>query len=189
MAGNPPPNDTPSVSGKFLRANGQRFLIRGVSYGTFAPNAEGYLFPDPTRAARDLEAIAELEANTVRTYTVPPIALMHEAARCGLRVIVGVPWMQHIAFLDRRSDRQNIRRSIRDSVRQLASHPASLLFAIGNEIPPTVVRWHGRARIERFLGDLYDEAKSAAPDALLTYINYPPTEYLETPSFDVCAFN
>ena len=31
--------------------------------------------------------------------------------------------------------------------------------------------------------------RSAAPDALLTYINYPPTEYLETPFFDVCAFN
>ena len=64
-----------------------------------------------------------------------------------------------------------------------------MLFALGNEIPPSVVRWYGRQRIERFLQDLYDDAKAAAPDALLTYVNYPPTEYLETPFFDVCAFN
>ncbi len=74
-------------------------------------------------------------------------------------------------------------------MRRLGTHPAAMLFALGNEIPPPVVRWYGRKRIERFLSDLYDEARSAAPDALLTYINYPPTEYLETPFFDVCAFN
>ncbi len=106
-----------------------------------------------------------------------------------MRAIIGVPWMQHVAFLDRRADEREIRRSVRDHVRRLGTHPAAMLFALGNEIPPPVVRWYGRKRIERFLSDLYDEAKSAAPDALLTYINYPPTEYLETPFFDVCAFN
>jgi GT2 family glycosyltransferase len=177
------------VSGKFLQVDGQRLLVKGVSYGTFAPNPAGDLFPDSDRIARDFDAIAELEANTVRTYTAPPVALLDEAARCGLRVIVGIPWMQHVAFLDRQADAREIRRSVRDHVRRLADHPGSLLFALGNEIPPAVVRWYGRARIERFLNDLYDEAKSAAPDSLFTYINYPPTEYLETPFFDVCAFN
>ena len=75
------------------------------------------------------------------------------------------------------------------SVERLASHPATLLFTVGNEIPPSVVRWYGRRRIERFLRELYDEAKDAAPDALVTYINYPPTEYLDISFFDVCAFN
>jgi O-antigen biosynthesis protein len=189
MSGYPAPEDAAVVSGKFLRVNGQRFLIKGVSYGTFAPNAAGALFPEAARIAQDFEAIAELEANTVRTYTAPPVPLLDEAARCGLRVIVGVPWMQHVAFLDRQSDARSIQRVVRDHVRQLAAHPASLMFALGNEIPPAVVRWYGRARIERFLKELYEEAKSAAPDAVLTYINYPPTEYLETPFFDVCAFN
>jgi hypothetical protein len=36
----------------------------------------------------------------------------------------------------------------------------------------------------REFADLFDEAKAAAPDALLTYINYPPTEYLDTSAFD-----
>ncbi len=183
------PLGSPTVAGKFLRLNGERFLIKGVSYGTFAPNADGALFPELPQVARDFEAIAKLEANTVRTYTAPPLAVLDEAFRCGLRLMVGVPWMQHVAFLDRRADEREIRRSIRDQVRSLAEHPAAMVFALGNEIPPTVVRWYGRERIERFLEDLYAEAKSVAPDALFTYVNYPPTEYLETSFFDICAFN
>jgi GT2 family glycosyltransferase len=179
----------PAVSGKFLRVNGQRFLIKGVSYGTFAPDATGAQFPHLSRVAKDFEAIASLGANTVRTYTVPPTAVLDEAAQRGLRLIVGVPWMQHVAFLDRQADEREIRRATREHVRQLSEHPAAMLFSLGNEIPPTVVRWYGRDRIARFLKDLYDDAKSAAPDALLTYVNYPPTEYLDTPFFDVCAFN
>ena len=34
------------------------------------------------------------------------------------------------------------------------------MFALGNEIPPGVVRWHGRVRVERFLRGLYEEAKA-----------------------------
>ena len=63
------PLDRPVVSGKFLQVNGQRYLIKGVSYGTFAPDADGDLFPALPRVAQDFDAIAELEANTVRTYT------------------------------------------------------------------------------------------------------------------------
>ena len=153
------PLDRPVVSGKFLQVNEQRYLIKGVSYGTFAPDADGDLFPALPRVAQDFDAIAELEANTVRTYTPPPVAVLDEASRCGLRAIIGVPWMQHVAFLDRRVDEREIRRSVRDHVRRLATHPAAMLFALGNEIPPPVVRWYGRKRIERFLSDLYDEAK------------------------------
>ena len=177
------------VSGKFLQADNERFLVKGVSYGTFAPDADGTLFPEADRVARDFDAIAEFGANTIRTYSPPPLSLLDEAARHGLRVIVGVPWAQHCAFLDNRRIARDIRANLRRQVQRLASHPATLLFAIGNEIPPGVVRWHGRRRIEIFLKELFDEAKSTAPDALLTYVNYPPTEYLETPFVDVCAFN
>ena len=63
------------------------------------------------------------------------------------------------------------------------------MFALGNEIPPGVVRWHGRVRIERFLRDLYEDAKAASPDSLFTYVNFPPTEFLDLSFFDICAFN
>ncbi len=34
-----------------------------------------------------------------------------------------------------------------------------------------------------------DDARNAAPDALFTYVNYPPTSYLDLSSFDVLSFN
>jgi len=179
----------PIVSGKFLQIGEKRFLIQGVSYGTFAPGPDGALFPAAEYVTRDFKNIAELGANTVRTYTPPPVRVLDEAARCGLRVIVGLPWPQHVAFLDSRSIAREIRATVRSYAERLASHPATLLFTVGNEIPPSVVRWYGRRRIETFLRELYDEAKAAAPDALITYINYPPTEYLEISFFDICAFN
>lgn len=178
-----------TVSGKFLHVDGGRFLIRGVTYGTFAPDDDGAQFPVHDCVVRDFEAIAELGANTIRTYTPPPERVLDEAARHGLRAIVGLPWPQHVAFLDNKSVARDIRASVRDHVTRLASHPATLLFTVGNEIPPGVVRWYGRTRIERFLRELFDEAKAVAPDSLLTYINYPPTEYLDISFFDICAFN
>ena len=44
-----------------------------------------------------------------------------------------------------------------------AGHPAVLCYAIGNEIPASIVRWHGRRRIERFLERLYRAAKARGP--------------------------
>src|SRR5215510_12368663 len=90
----------PVVCGKFLHLRTGRFLIQGVSYGTFAPRGDGALFPGSDNVARDFRAIAELGANTVRTYTPPPLSVLDEAAECGLRVMVGLPWAQHVAFLD-----------------------------------------------------------------------------------------
>jgi GT2 family glycosyltransferase len=127
--------------------------------------------------------------NTVRVYTPPSREVLDEAWRHGLRLMIGLPWAQHVAFLDDKQMCREIRRELKAHVRALADHPALLLFALGNEIPPGVVRWHGRRRIEVFLRTLYAEGKSAAPDALFTYVNYPPTEYLDTSLFDICAFN
>jgi GT2 family glycosyltransferase/sugar lactone lactonase YvrE len=176
-------------SGKFVEVDGRRFLIRGVAYGTFEPDADGSQFPPLQQVARDFALMADSGFNTVRTYTVPTPGVLDEAARHGLKVMAGIPWTQHVAFLDDRALVRQIHREAATAVRALASHPAALLFAVGNEIPPPVVRWHGRRRIERFLRDLYHEVKSAAPESRLTYVNFPPTEYLDTEIFDVCAFN
>jgi len=179
----------PRVTGKFLTLGGQRLLIKGVSYGTFAPDADGGQFPSAARIAQDFGLMAAAGINTVRTYTAPPVHLLDEAARHGLHVMVGLPWSQHIAFLDNRAQTRRIREEIAAHVHELGAHPAALMFAVGNEIPPSIVRWHGRARIERFLRDVYHEAKLASPESLLTYVNYPPTEYLDTDAFDICSFN
>ncbi len=177
------------IDGKFLRVAGQRFLVKGVTYGTFAPDEAGHQFPAIDRVRADFRQMAEHGFNTVRVYTPPTEAVMDEAAAAGLRVMVGLPWAQHIAFLERADDARTIRRDAAEAVRRLGAHPAALLFALGNEIPPSVVRWHGAARVERFLRDLYDEVKAASPASLLTYVNFPPTEFLDTDAFDIYALN
>ena len=189
------PNATPGVEtriatdGKFLRLGETRFLVKGVTYGTFAPDTDGYQYPPLPNIAEDFRLMAGLGINTVRVYTPPRRDLLDEAARHGLRVMVGLPWSQHVAFLDQRRLRQQIERDLIAKVRELADHPAAALFALGNEIPPGIVRWHGRLGVERFLRGLYDRAKDIAPESLLTYVNFPPTEFLDLSFFDVCAFN
>ena len=39
------------------------------------------------------------------------------------------------------------------------------------------------------LRELYADVKSASPSSLFTYVNYPPTEYLDTEVYDVASFN
>ena len=167
----------------------ERFLVKGVTYGTFAPDTAGHQFPSTEVMARDFAQMRASGINTVRTYTTPGLGVLDEAARHGLRVMVGLPWSQHVAFLDDPGLCRQIRREVIAPVRELAAHPATLLFALGNEIPAPVVRWHGQDRVQQFVHELYEEAKAAAPDSLFTYVNYPPTEYLSLPFLDVCAFN
>jgi len=179
----------PRAAGKFLEAGGQKVYVKGVTYGTFRPDARGEEFHDPGRVDRDFELMARHGINAVRTYTSPPRWLLDLATEHGLLVLAGMPWEQHVTFLDERRRARSIERRVRERARALADHPALLAHTIGNEIPAPIVRWHGRARIERFLKRLYWAAKEADPDGLVTYVNYPSTEYLELPFLDLYAFN
>ena len=163
-------------------------MVQGVGYGPLSSDGGEEIFPAPDCVDRDFKTIAKLGANTVRTSTPPSHGVMDAAARSGLRVIVGAPWPRQLAFLDGRQAAEETRHEIRSSVKALASHPSTLLFALGSEISPAVVRWYGRRRVERFLREIVTDVKEAAPDAVLTYINQPQTEYLDTSCFDVCAF-
>ena len=181
----------PSVRGKFLFAGGQKFYASGVTYGPFRPEADGTTYHTPAIVRRDFAAMRANHINAIRTYTTPPRWLLDVAHEQGLRVLVGVGLAgeQLVAFLDDRQLVREVRDRCTSDVRACASHPAILGFAIGNEIPGPIVRWHGRARVERFLADLSDLTKQEDPDALVTYVNYPTTEYLQTPFVDFYAFN
>ena len=178
-----------TVHGKFLRAGDTKFWIRGVTYGTFCPDDQGTPFPARGLVERDFTMMAAQGINSVRTYVPPPTWLLDLAYKHGLRVMVGLAWEQHVTFLDDRAMVRTIEDRVREGVNACAGHPAVLCFSIGNEIPPSIVRWHGRRRIERFLKRLYSIGKAEDPDTLITYVNFPSTEYLQLSFLDFQCFN
>jgi len=176
------------VRGKFLLIGSEKFYVRGITYGTFRAARQGD-FPPHEIVRADFRAMAEAGINTVRTYTPPTDWLLDEALQHGLRVVAGLPWEQHVAFLDEKARARSIEEGVRHAVRSYAGHPALLCTTIGNEIPASIARWHGARRVEHFLRRLYDAAKSEDPDGLVTYVNYPSTEYLQLPFLDLVCFN
>jgi GT2 family glycosyltransferase len=177
------------VAGKFFFEGRAKFYVRGVTYGPFGPDGTAAEYGEPSRVARDFGRISESGFNSVRVYSVPPTWLLDAAAERGLRVLVGLPWEQHVAFLDDPRRARDIERRVSRSVGACAGHPALLAYAIGNEIPAPVVRWYGHRRVEGYLRRLFDAAKARDPGTLVTYVNYPSTEYLELPFLDFASFN
>ena len=179
-----------------VRVRGRGFLVgthplslRGVTYGAFRPNGAGDPFPEPEQVARDFAAMVHHGVNAVRVYTPPPRWLLDQAQAEGLRVLAGLCWEQHVAFLESRAEAKARADAIRLSVRASAGHPAVLAYAIGNEVPASIVRWYGRRRIEDWLRRLAEISREESPDTLVTYVSYPTTEYLELPFVDFHAFN
>ncbi|MDQ3890001.1 MAG: glycosyltransferase [Actinomycetota bacterium] len=185
----PPRSERPRVDGKFLAVGDSRLWVKGVTYGTFAPDERGERFGSPEQVERDFAAMAEEGVNAVRTYTAPPAWVLDAALRQRLWVMVGLSWEQHVAFLDERGRAGAIEARVRSDAAACAGHPAVLCYAVGNEIPTPIVRWHGRARVQRFLERLCESVRSEDRGALLTYVNYPSTEYLRLPFVDLLSFN
>ena len=179
----------PRVKGKFLFAGDEKIWVRGVTYGPFRPDATGSAYHDREVVERDFAQIKANGMNAVRTYTVPPRWLLDIAHRNGLYVMIGLPWEQHVDFLDNRAGARSIEDRLRRGVYACAGHSAVLCYAIGNEIPSPIVRWIGRRCTERFIERLCRSARKEDPGALFTYVNYPSTEYLQLPFIDLVAFN
>ena len=176
--------------GKYLFEGAEKFYVRGVSYGPFAPNSRGEGYPEPERAAADFALMRRLGANLVRLYVPPPLWMVEAAREAGLRLMVGIPWPHHMAFLDSRDMMRDIRDAIRKTVAELRQFGETIAaYSIGNEIRSDIVRWHGPRAVSGFLGELYDLGKQIEPDALFTYSNYPSTEYLDLSFLDFISFN
>jgi O-antigen biosynthesis protein len=179
----------PRVEGKFLFVGNEKFWVKGTTYGAFPPNSRGDQFPEPEEVALDFGLMQYCGINSILTYTVPPVSLLDQAQEHGIRVIVAIPWMEYVCFLENRRTRRDVRREVKEAVASCQRHPAVLMFCVGKEIPPPIVRWHGAKKIENFLRELYETAKEEDPDSLVTYTNFPTTEYLELPFVDVFTFN
>src|SRR5258708_23000805 len=175
--------------GRFLFSGSEKLSIRGVTYGPFGEMGSKREYGDFGRVSRDFAEMVSANVNAIRTYTVPPRWLLDLAQHSGLRVMAGMPWEQHVTFLEDTALMRAIVARVRAGVKACAGHPAVVCYAIGNEIPASIVRWHGANRIERFLRQLYWQAKEQDPGGLFTYVNYPSTEYLQLPFLDVVCFN
>ena len=106
----------PRVEGKFLFLDAEKFFVRGVTYGAFPPDRHGHQFPESSDVAKDFVLMRQAGINTVLTYTVPPLSVLDQARDHGLRVIVTVPWMEYVCFLDRSATRREIRRQVRAAI-------------------------------------------------------------------------
>ena len=178
-----------TLSGRFFFANNEKFFLKGVTYGPFSPSRQGVPFPEPSRVEMDFALMSELGANCVRTFTPPPEWLLDMAADFDLRVVIGIPWAQHVSFLDSARTQTEVRKTISRSVEVCRPHPATFAYLIGNEISPEIVRWHGAEQIRAFLGSLFDSAKASDPDRFVSYANFPSTEYLDIDFADFLSFN
>ncbi|HXP04079.1 MAG TPA: glycosyltransferase [Stellaceae bacterium] len=190
-----PPADLPiRVDGKFFRAGpgeqAPKHYIKGVTYGPFGPGSHGGQFPETEIVDRDFALMVTAGINTVRVFTVPPVWLLDTAATHGLKVLVGLPWSEHVTFLDDAAVQAGIRDAIVSGVRACARHKAVFAYLVGNEIPPDIIRWHGPKRIEQFVKSLVALAKREHPGALVSYASFPSTEYLDVAEFcDFLCFN
>lgn len=181
----------PVARGKFIYAGSEKLWVRGTTYGAFRPDEQKREYQDVAIIDRDFALMSQAGFNAVRIpHTMPPLHVLDIAARYGLRVMVGLSAEQYAGYLaDRKKDAPDIDGLIRAKVRSCSGHPALLCYALGNEIPASMVRWLGRRKVERYLERLYRVVKTEDPDSLVTYVNYPSTEYLQLPFLDFVSFN
>src|SRR5262245_2759584 len=111
-----------SVDGKFFRLGDEKFYVKGLSYGPFAPDGSGSRFATPEQSAKDLVQIRDLGANVIRVYHVPPQWFLDLASNVGVRLLVDIPWNKHLCFLDSEMRREEARQTVRQAVGLAAGH-------------------------------------------------------------------
>jgi GT2 family glycosyltransferase len=182
------------VDGKFFAVGGERFEFRGVTYGTFAPRADGAPFPEREQLEQDLASMRAAGFSVVRTYTLPTEDLLEVASKNGLRVLAGVfyPDWRYLLGGSRRANRRvagEARREVHAAARRFAGDGRILALSLGNEVPADVLRWHGMETVADSINELVEVVRDEDPGRLVTYANYPTAEYLPLESIDFLMFN
>src|SRR5688572_8100722 len=114
--------------GKFFQLDGQKWYLKGFTYGPFAPDGDNLYLPARHRVRSDFAQIRALGSNCIRVYHRPPSWLLDEAIEHELRVLVDVPWEKHRCFFEDWSAQESAREEVRRTARELGGHPG--LFAI-----------------------------------------------------------
>src|SRR5204863_485335 len=132
-----PPHEAPlarpggrvRVDGKFLRVDGRLFWVKGVTYGTFAPNSHGEPYPEFDRLKDDFAEMREVGVNTLRLYSPPSDRIVDAAAEAGLYLVPDLCWGPRFCALHRADDLDKIRDWTRGHAKRLANHPAMLMHS------------------------------------------------------------
>jgi len=178
-----------AADGKCFRLGSDKFFIKGVTYGPFAPDAQGCSFASREQTRRDFTLLGELGANLIRVYYAPPRWFLDLAQEHALKVLIDIPWPKHLCFLDNDETRAQAREMVRQAVTDGRDHPAVFAYSVVNEIPAEIVRWSGVKRVEQFIDELIEAARAIDPRCLYTFTNFPPTEFLQPRNIDFVCFN
>ena len=182
------------VDGKYFAAGSARFPFRGVTYGTFRPRDDGQPFPSTGRVRSDFDEIAARGFTVVRTYTAPPDDVVALAGERGLRLFAGIfypDWRYLVgtSLRDRRQVMRAARLVVREAARRYAADDRIVAVTVGNEVPADVVRWAGADVVAAAVQELVDVVREEDPGRLVSYGNYPSSEYLSLPGLDFLTFN
>lgn len=174
---------------KFFFEGDRKFFLKGVTYGTFAPDAAGFYVGPPEKARRDLAMMREIGINGVRIYHAPPKWFLDLAHENGIRVMVTLWWGQNVDFLSTNKRRREIFEKVHNDVKSNAGHPGLMGYLVANEISSLMVRWYGVRRVTEFVENMINVGRDADDDVLFSYASYPPTEYLLPSNMDFYTFN
>ena len=174
---------------KFFFEGDRKFFLKGVTYGTFAPDAQGFYVGPPEKARRDLAMMREIGINGVRVYHAPPKWFLDLAHENGIRVMVTLWWGQNVDFLSTSKRRREIFEKVHSDVKMNAGHPGLMGYLVANEISSLMVRWYGVRRVTEFVENMINVGRDADDDVLFSYASYPPTEYLLPSNMDFYTFN
>jgi GT2 family glycosyltransferase len=182
--------ERPIARDKFFFLGPDKFVVRGLGYGPFAPNSRGDPYPEPATVAADFARARELGANLLRLYTMPPQWLLELAARAELRLMVGVAWPNYLMMLDSPVVMAQARTALAATIERMRPWQEWLFaYCLANEIRPDVIRYHGQRRVSRFVSQLYRLGTSLDPAGLFTVAAYPPSQYLDLSFLDFACCN
>ena len=150
--------------GKFFRLGDEKFYVKGVTYGPFAPNARRRSVPVAEQARKDFEQILELGANCVRIYHVPPkwfldLAQEMRAEDLPRRRLAEEPDVRRRRRADAAGARRRPHR--RPDLRQSPGHRSR--SASSTRSRRTSCASSAREAVEEFVDELVAIAKAEAP--------------------------
>ena len=182
------------ADGKHLAVAGETFVVRGVTYGSFVPRRDGSCYPETAQLRCDFAQIAALGLNTVRVYTAPPPDLLEAAEEHAIRVLAGIHYRDwRYEYTPGREAQRRVRDGGRRALDELlllwAGRPELLAVSVGNEVPADIVRVHGIVAVQDVLSEFAAHVHEADPDVLVTYTNYPTTEYLQVDGLSLATYN